>query len=296
MIVEKVMYMKNKTKILKFHHPNSSKLRNIGKNFHFVTRFLNITSLGKSQQSNRVLNQRSNKAQIWVSAIIYTLVAVLALTLILNTGMPILSEFKDRSVYEKVKNIMLDLDEHITEIANQGEGSQASVSFDIKDGKVKFENNEIIWEIETKTEIISPRSSTKLGNLIISSNANVRTYDLTNFHVMETNIKNDTLSIAINKKGSASNWVNLNTSGLIQNISYNGNNMNGNFTFNLNNNASSAVGNGYTYMKPNGNNSNLGSAEVIAHLNTSFAEYDLVFRLESYADFLIVNVKNLVIK
>ena len=45
-------------------------------------------------------------------------------------------------------------------------------------------------------------------------------------------------------------------------------------------------------MIPPGNNSNLGSAKVIAHMNTGFGDYDLEFTLQSYADFLTVNVKN----
>ena len=45
-------------------------------------------------------------------------------------------------------------------------------------------------------------------------------------------------------------------------------------------------------MVPSGNNSNQGYAKVIAHMNTTFASYDLEFTLESYADFLTVNVKN----
>jgi len=113
---------------------------------------------------------------------------------------------------------------------------------------------------------------------------------------METNIKNDTFSVAINKKGNEDSWVNYNTSEIIQNVSYNGNNMDGTFTFDLNNNISSAIGNGYITMQPSGNNSNLGRAKVVAHMNTSFAEYDLEFILESYADFLTVNVKNIDIK
>jgi len=237
-----------------------------------------------------------SKAQIWVSAIIYTMVAIIALVLILNTGVPLLTELKDRAVMSKIKDAMLDLDSHITDLATQGEGSQASVSFEIRDGEVKFQNNQIIWEVETDTEIISPRTSTKSGNLVIASNANVRTYDITNYYIMETAIKNDSFKVVINKKGSYRNWQAYNTSDIIQNLSYNGVNMDGNFTFNINHNKTTGEGNGYIHMEPSGNNSNLGSAKITAHINNSFAEYDLVFRLESYADFVTVTLENLEIK
>ncbi len=240
---------------------------------------------------------RSNKkAQVWVSAIIYTLVAILALVLILNTGIPVLTEMKDRATFEKTKDIMQDLDSQITEIANQGIGSQATVSFDIKEGEIKFQNNQLVWEIETKSEIISPRSSTKSGNLIIASNANVRTIETDDFFIMESYIENDTFRFAANKKGSKDNHVAFNVSQIVQNISYNGNNMNGDFVFSLNDEQSSKNGTGYIEMVPSGNNTNLGSARIIAHMDTEFAYYDLVFTLGSYADFVTVNVKNIEIK
>jgi hypothetical protein len=245
----------------------------------------------------RAIGKKKNrKGEIWVSAIIYTMVAVLALVIIMNTGIPLLTELKDRSVFEKVKGIMLDLDMKITEIANQGEGSQATLSFEIRDGEMKFRDNKIIWEIETKSEIVSPRTSTKLGNLIISSNANVRTYQMADYYVMETEIKNDTFRVVANRLGSKTNPVYFNTSQIIENISFNGVDMPGTFTFNLNGNMSSAAGVGYIEMLPGGNHTNVGKARIVAHMDTNFSQYDLVFVLNSYADFVAVNIKNVKIK
>ena len=237
--------------------------------------------------------KQNKKSQIWISVIIYTLVAVLALVLILNTGIPILTEMKDRAVFNKIKDVMLDLDRHITEIANQGEGSQATVSFEIRDGEILFLDNQLIWELETKSKIVSPRTKTVLGNLIISSNANVRTYELSDSYMMNTTIEDDSFSVKINKKGTSSSWTYYNTSEIIDYIQYKDYQIDGNkFNFNLNNNISSAAGTGYIEMIPNGNNTNLGRAKVVAHMNSTFATYDLEFTLESYSDFLTVKVKN----
>jgi hypothetical protein len=236
--------------------------------------------------------KKTKKSQIWISVIIYTLVALLALVLILNTGLPILTEMKDRSVFTKIKDVMLDLDRQITEIANQGEGSQAAVSFEIKDGEMKFQDNQLIWEIETDSKIISPRTSTRLGNLIISSNANVRTFELNDSYLMETAIKNDNFSVKINKKGTKESPVAYNTSQLIEYVSFNGNKMDGVFNFIINGNLSSINGTGYTELLPSGNNTNLGRSKVVAHMHSDFGSYDIEFVLESYADFLTVRIKN----
>src|SRR3989344_6932850 len=111
------------------------------------------------------------KSELWVSVIIYTLVAVLALVLILNTGIPLINDIKDRAVFSRIRDTMIELDRHIRSIAGQGEGSQATVSIEVRDCELHFQDNEIIWELETESKIISPRTSTTIGNLIISSNA-----------------------------------------------------------------------------------------------------------------------------
>jgi hypothetical protein len=234
----------------------------------------------------------AKKSQIWISVIIYTLVALLALVLILNTGVPILTEMKDRSVVSKVKDTMIELDKQITTVANQGEGSQAVVSFEIRDGELKFADNQLIWEIETDSKIVAPRTSTRSGNLIIASNANVNAFELNDSYLLENTLKNNTFSVRINKRGSKTSPVAFTTSQLIDYVSFNGNKMEGQFRFELNGDNSSTAGIGYTEMIPVGNNTNLGKAKVIAHMNTNSSYYDLVFTLESYADFLTVNVKN----
>ena len=84
----------------------------------------------------------------------------------------------------------------------------------------------------------------------------------------------------------------MHTSKIIDYISFNDNRLNGSFYFAINGNVESTYGNGYTKMIPAGNNNNLGRGKIIAHMNTTFGEYDLVFTLESYADFVVTKIKN----
>jgi hypothetical protein len=237
-------------------------------------------------------NKKNKKAEVWVSVIIYTLVAILALALLLSTGLPILNEMRERTVFSKTKDIMLELDRHLTDLSNQGEGSQSTVSFEIREGKIFFDEDQITWEIEAKSPIISPRTTSTLGNLIISANANIKTYESNTGYLLETKVKDIPFRVNITKIGDKNNWEPINTSKLINYIEYDTNKMDGAFNFNINEVEESTIGNGYTIIIPQGNHSNLGRAKVVAHINSSFAEYDLEFTLESYADFLTVKLKN----
>jgi hypothetical protein len=45
-------------------------------------------------------------------------------------------------------------------------------------------------------------------------------------------------------------------------------------------------------LVPGGNSSDIGRAKVIAHVNSTFAQYDLEIIMESYSDFLTVKMRN----
>lgn len=240
--------------------------------------------------------KNSKNAEVWVSAILYILIITLVIVLILKTAVPIIEKMKDRSSFNKAKESMLTIDKTISEVANEGEGSQRIVPVDVKDGKIIINNNEISWEIETKTEVLDERSSVDFGNLKISSNANVKALETENSYIMQTTIDGDIFNVSVKKIGLESNYSAINTTSIIESVYYDGQLLDGEFNFLVNGDEDSSEGNGYTKMIPAGNNTGLGRAKVLAHVNNSDYEYDLELTLESYADFLTVELKNVKFK
>lgn len=241
------------------------------------------------------------KGQIWISAVIYVLVISSTLLIVLKFGVPIIDEMKDRNVFEKSKTMMSALDEQILQVANEGEGSQRVVSLDIIEGNLYVENNEIVWEFETNNEVFNTRSSNTQGNLQIVSNSNVKTTELGNSYILSTIVDYSngfpiTFNATIKKFGDISNWTSVNTSELIENLTYDNVSSTGTFNIFLNDDSLTGIGNGYTYMLPSGNNSNLGDATVVAHINSSSFEYDVYITLNSYSDFLVIETKNINVK
>lgn len=241
--------------------------------------------------------KKEKKAQIWVSAILYLLIISTAIVLILKVGVPIIDGMKKKSNYNHAKETMLNLDKTIQDVANEGEGSQRIMPIEIKDGKLTLNDNEISWEMRSDTKIIEDSSNINIGNMVVSSNANVRTIETSNYFIMQTNIDGDIFNVSFKKIGNATNYASVNTSDLIDSVYYDGTKMNGTFDFTLNADPSSGIGNGYTEMVPMGNNTNLGRAKVVLHMNSTLSgtavSYDLVFTLMSFSDFFTVEVKNL---
>ena len=57
-----------------------------------------------------MIHAKMKKAQIWISAVLYTLIIVVAIVIVLSAVVPLINKMKDRAIFQKVKNELLNLD------------------------------------------------------------------------------------------------------------------------------------------------------------------------------------------
>lgn len=237
-------------------------------------------------------NVMRKKAQIWISVVIYVLVVTAIIAIILQAGIPLLNDVRDNNKYSKAKNTFASLDSYIREVASEGAGSQRVVTLEIHEGELILDNDAVALELETQSELLEPRSSVKLGNLVIISGSNVKATEYNDSYVLE----NNRILVNITKFGNSTSYVDINTTNLIKYIKLKENSVKstGSFSFFVDGSKETAKGTGYTSILNTGDN--LGFATVVAYMNTSTKRYELHLTLESDADFLIADVKNLVYK
>ena len=230
---------------------------------------------------------RSKKGQIWISAVLYFLIATVAVLIILSAGTPLLAKMKDKTMFAKTKDTMVNLDKHIQDVASEGQGSQRLITVELGEGTMKIENNQLKWDLDTETEIIEPRTKASLVNYVVCTNCDVSTSITDEYFILN----NTRISVYLNKIGNSTDWATINTSNLIEKIILleNDAEINGTFYFELIN-YSSTNGTGYTTLLDSGDM--LDSATVLAHFNTTNFEYDLELTLDSQADFLATKIKN----
>ena len=234
----------------------------------------------------------TRKSQVWVSAILYMLIATIAMTLIIQAGLPILNNMKEKSIYSKTEDMLKVLDKHITDVVSEGKGSQRVVPIELLDGELIIDDGTMEWEFETETKIFEPKTRIHLGNLVITTNSDVTVREYGGSYILINNL----IKVNITKIDGTDGWQAINTSLLINSLEFiaTGKKTNGTFNFVVGDESSSSYGNGHTFLKETGTNLAYGS--VVAHVNSSLYEYDLELTLESDADFIRVNVKNLIIK
>lgn len=230
--------------------------------------------------------KNKKRGQVWVSAVLYFLIAAITVIIVLNAGIPIIEGMKDKSTYTKTKDLMENIDSQIESVASEGIGSQKIVPIELIDGELKIVDNTLSWKFQTDQKIIEPRTKIQQGNLIISANADVTSQEIGRYYYL----KNSLIEVNISKFCNETRWCPIDTKKLLNWIKHDNDTLTGNFSFMVNRDENTTFGTGYTKISEIGKN--LGKASVITHVNSSNVEYDLVLTLESYADFITVNIEN----
>ncbi len=232
--------------------------------------------------------KKTKKGEIWISVVIYVMVVIVVMVIVLEAGLPSLNKLKDKSMFTKVKDTMTALDQHIVDIANEGQGSQRVIPIDIPEGDVEVKNEKLIWKIETDSKLIEPRSRITQGNLMISSGIDVSVEEYPSSYILE----NSKILINITKFGAENNWTSIDTGALVNYTEFKEQTSRtaGAFRFLLQNDPTSTTGTGYTKIEEKG--SKLTTGVVIAHVNSTSYEYELKISLDSKADFFRASIEN----
>lgn len=111
----------------------------------------------------------NKRGDIWISAVIYIALGIIAISLILGAGLPLINNVRDRNTFQQTKEIMNAIDSAITSVVAEGPGSRRYLSpITIKKGELFFKKdatNEIVWLMETNSILQEPGSTISEGSL-----------------------------------------------------------------------------------------------------------------------------------
>lgn len=228
---------------------------------------------------------------------LYIGISVTAVSTALTVGLPALENQQEAASIRNAQNFMQQLDSNVEAVVSEGEGSSRTIRVNFDRGSLQYDNSSdsLVYKLESGSGVISPQTSKRTGNVILSSNANVE--------VRETNVdgtdcfmmENDYLKACIKKVGNQTNIVDIDTSELLvlyesKSDELGNKKLNGTLTVKVNDNPATARGNGYTYAAETG--SFIGTGRVIATVYTDTYTYDVIFSLPTGSDFMNVDVQN----
>jgi len=237
------------------------------------------------------------------TAALYIGISVAAITTAVTVGTPALDNMRDAAAIRKSQDLMQELDSNIDQVVSEGMGSTRTVSLEIDRGQMYFDNesNSIIYELETGADVVSPQSSRKTGNVVLSSNAEVDVYNVTGGSNTPSGysgpdcymLENKHVQACIKQVGGESNFQEINTSNLLTYYRYKEDDkrLNGNMTVKLDGIMNTSYGEGYTTVDRYGYF--IGTGRVQAHVASEYGySYDVIYSLPTGSDFLKVDVQN----
>jgi type II secretory pathway pseudopilin PulG len=232
-----------------------------------------------------------------ITTVLIIFVSVIVITLVLLVGLPAIQRAKESGIINEAMQNMRLLDNLIREVASEGVGSLRTMQLRVSGGTytINEKTNSIDFVFTVKSGIIQPGAFIQEGNLIMSAGANARAreYDLDGDGETELVLENEILRIGIKKVGSRASPQSINTSELIKILNFKENNANvtpSDSSIFIDDFADSYYGTGYTELVRAGDH--LTKAEAIASVNSTFIYYEVLFTLQSGADFLLMKVQN----
>jgi len=228
------------------------------------------------------------KGQVWISAILYILITALILVIVLEALTPVVEDMKDKSIFSRTRDSLLSINQHVKDIALEGQGAQRVIPIEIQKGEITIQDNELRWRMDTGAEILEPRTTVNLGDLLIVSNGEVNAYDNGSYYVLE----NNHVRFKFNKTGSETSFKNFSTDELILQSTFKEGStytdVNPNWDFYVDGDSSTGTGNGYITLIREG--AYLAEGSILVHVNSSTREYELLFTLESQSDYMTVKL------
>jgi len=226
-----------------------------------------------------------------LAGVLYVVIGLTAITIIFQVATPAISKLQDASAVDQARAALLNLDRLIRLVAAEGIGSTRITTLELRKGDLVVDsaNQRLFYEITTPAAVVSPRTRQVLGNLILANNANASASQ----NSTHLTLQNQHLTLVLSRIGAnETDFQPINVSELVQSIQLRetGANLGGGVSVLIDNNSSYENGTGYTKLEEVG--TGLGRARAIAHVNSTFAEYDVWFTLDSSADFFAVEVKN----
>lgn len=219
----------------------------------------------------------NRKSQVFVSAVLYLLITGIVMVLLLEAGIPVLEKARDKAIFDREQDQFLNLNQHIKDVASEGQGSKRIIPVQVEKGNLEVEGNSLKWSMLTDARIIEPRTHISFGDLKVVSEFDVSATEYNNSYIIE----NSYIRVNFSKCETDNNCTSV--SDIINAISIkDGTLSSGDFSFYLSN--STFNGTGSTHLLKEG--TLLDSSTVVVDL--ALNNYDLHFTLRSKEDFLIV--------
>lgn len=231
------------------------------------------------------------KGESLISTVFIVLFVLITSVIVLSVIVPTLNKGKDFQSYNEAKQTLTSIDNAISELSVEAQGSRRSISVSTN-GKIEINSKEDSLKIKLEQPtIIEKNTIVQEGKIVISSGDYVKAYenDINNDGNLDLVLENTNIVFAINKSSEFINTTNFITLIRNKNLDINITPISGLF---INKLVNSSYGTGKTELTEKGDY--LPSASIKLTMNSmSNISYEALFKLTAGMDFIDLEVKEL---
>lgn len=217
------------------------------------------------------------------------MVVTVVMVIVLNAGIPLLKDLQDKSVFARTKNTFLSLNQQIADVSEEGVGSQRVIPLEIEKGTLELKDGALRWELRTDADILPSGQQIELGNVYITSNADVTATSYSSNYTLENTYLRATFYKCEEKAICEFNQTAMMISLIFKDPQSSAETSASAFTFDFGTAPWNATG--YSWLEDQG--SDLGAARVLYYINNTNASYYTIveFTLASNRDFLEARIR-----
>ena len=223
-----------------------------------------------------------------LSMAILLLIAVIAFSIVLGIGIPVIDASKDQAVFRDAENAGKLLDNAIRSVASEGKGALRVMEFVSPEFVSVPEENALEFKLVAGAELLEHLTRRFAGSIAYISGSDVLCTSDGNITV-----ENSRVQAVFQKIARTSPYSSIDTARNILSIKEKGSGTTvtvANSSIVIDDNQSSASGNGYSELLRSG--TSLPACTVHFFINSTSSDYDVYYTLYSGADFLVADIRN----
>jgi hypothetical protein len=226
-----------------------------------------------------------------VSYALYVGIGLSAMYIAVSSATPYIEDMRDTAAIQRQMDTLTELDQLVRQMSQMAEGAQSTQTVQVDRGEMFLENQTIVYELTTRSDIISSGSSREIGEILLSANAQSTLVETTHDGTPCYRMENQYVEACIKKIGGEDSFDSASLDELLLYMYHKPQQEMVEPTLDVVLDEDDMTAEGQIRTEPVAVGDHLGTAEVVVFVKPSDRPtYELDIRLHSGADYLHTSV------
>jgi len=228
---------------------------------------------------------------VMISYALYVGIGLSAMYIAVSSAAPYIEDMRDTAAIQRQMDALTELNQLVQQVSQMAEGTQSTQTVQVNRGEMFLENETIVYELTTRSDIISSGSSREIGEILLSANARASLQETTYNGIPCYRMENQYVKTCIRKIGDEDSFASGSIDDLLLYMEHKAQQEQVEPTLDVVLDEDAMTAEGQIRTEPVAVDDHLGTAEVVVFVKPpDRPTYELDIRLHSGADYLHTSV------